>query len=346
MTFIAEIYSQPDVIQATIDAARPQLTAIQSLLDRARSGEFHQIIFSGMGSSFSVVYPTILRLIECDLCIHAVEASELIHYQSNLIHDDSLVIFISQSGNSAEVPGLLKTAHERGAPVLAITNTPDSPLHRGATETLFIHAGAEATVSSKTYTCSLAMLHLLATALLEEDMQQAAADLNALVSHIREQLSEWHQSARTLAEQWRNTGAIEYLGRGYSTASALTAALISKESMKLPTEALNAGQFRHGPIELVDRDFTGVLFAGDRKSRQLNAELGQDIARLGGHLAVISETDLEVPDTVWLRVPECTPALLPLTEIVPVQLLCAELSAKRGFEPGHFRYIGKVTSHE
>ncbi|MBA3872517.1 MAG: SIS domain-containing protein [Anaerolineae bacterium] len=345
-TFVSEIYDQPDRIVATVLSVQKQLETLQPLVQKFQQGDFQRVVFTGMGSSLSCVYPSLLRLNRQGLSIHVVEASELLYYQTSLLNLNTLLVATSQSGRSAEIPGLIEIAAKNQSTLLGITNTADSPLYEHSNATLLMQAGLEATVSTKTYTCTLALLHLLTTALLNEPVTEAITDILALAESIRGYLDQWQQQVAALAHNWAGTGFLEYLGRGTSLASATTAALISKESIKIPTESMNAGQFRHGPIELVDKDFTGILFLGDALTSDLNSELARDIVGYGGRLAVISHTDLGLPNTTWIAIPECHPMLMPLVEIIPIQLLCAAMSVQRGYEAGQFRYISKVTLQE
>ncbi len=344
--FIAEIYSQPDVILETLQAVQTQLHDLKPLLTQIAEGRFQKIVFTGMGSSCSAVYPSQLRLLMHDMDVRVVEASELLHYQSRLVTSSTLLVAISQSGRSAELMPLLDLAQDRHATVLGITNTPDSILDQRSDFTLLMKAGAEATVSTKTYTCTVALLHLLTSAIIGTSL---AADVDAITpvaEGIRQRLGGWQQQMASLADQWGSSGFIEYLARGHSMASANTAALISKESIKMPTESMNAGQFRHGPLELVDEQFTGMLFMGGNSTEQVNLRLAKDILDHGGQLTVISQKAIPLTVALWVEIPTCSPELLPLAEIVPVQLFCAELSVRRGYEAGAFRYISKVTVQE
>jgi glucosamine--fructose-6-phosphate aminotransferase (isomerizing) len=345
--FFSEIYSQPDVIARTAEAALPQLNALAPLLLRLRQGDFRRILFTGMGSSFFVLYPSLRRLAGlATIDAQAVEAAELLHYRQAMLTPKTLLIIVSQSGRSAEIPGLLELARNSQSVVLGVTNTPGSILAQGSHHVLTMQAGEEATVSTKTYTCTLALLHLLTTALLGQDTAAEARQIVSLAGDIRARLDDWRDQMSGLAERWKETPFIEYLGRGHSMASVSTAALISKESIKLPTEGQNAGQFRHGPIELVDARFTGVLFWGEAATHPQNFELARDIIRYGGQLAQIGQAASELPGVESILIPACAPALLPLPEIIPVQLFCGEMSIRRGYAAGQFRYIGKVTVNE
>lgn len=337
--FVGEVYSQPNALIETAHAIADQLETLDF-------GKAERRLFTGMGSSAAAVYPSLLRLNAGGVDAHAIEASELLYYRADALTASTGLIFISQSGRSAEIAPLLDLATARHLSVLGITNTPGSPLHERSNAALVMRAGEEATVSTKTYTCTLATLHLLTTALLGEDISAAVEEIEQVANALRSHLGGWQEQMNALAERWETTTFVEYLARGYSTASATTAALISKESIKMPTEGMNAGQFRHGPLELVDERFTGMLFLGDERARQVNLTLARDIVRLGGQLVILSPTDPEIAGATWTALPDCPPALLPLAEIIPVQFFCAAMSVRRGYEAGQFRYISKVTTQE
>ena len=345
-TFIEEIDAQPDAIIETADAIQGQIDSLRPLLDRLRTGQLRRIIFTGMGGSISGVYPSLLRLTAKGLDARVVEASELLYYQGRLLNAETLLVITSQSGRSVEIPAVLDMAQKAETPVLGITNTAGSILHQNSQVALLTKAGEEGTVSTKTYTCTLTALHLLTTAILNEDISATAADILSVAEAIRSQLDSWRDQITALGNAWADTRFVEFLARGASFASAATSALIFKESVKLPTEAMNAGQFRHGPLELVDQRFTGIIFMGGAATRELNAALARDIAQYGGRLALVSTVDMALPGTHPIPLPEMHPALLPLVEIVPVQLFCADMAVRQGYQAGQFRYITKVTAHE
>jgi glutamine---fructose-6-phosphate transaminase (isomerizing) len=345
-SFATEIFEQPDALLATVELVEPQIENLASTLLRIRAGEVQRIVFTGMGGSLSGVYPSVLRLTAGGIDARAIDAAELLHYHAGILSAHTLLIVISQSGRSAEIPGLLELAKRQGAAVLGVTNTPESILHQGSQAALITQAGAETTVASKTYTCTLAALHLLTSAILGDNLEAEMTHITAIAEVIRARLDGWRDQMSGLAEAWAQTGFVEYLARGYSLASAATSALITKESVKIPTESMNAGQFRHGPIELVDERFTGIFFMGEAGTFDLNHKLAADIVRYNGRLALVSPTDAGLAGTTWIQMPDCPPALLPIAEIVPVQLFCVALSMQHGYQPGEFRYSSKVTTQE
>ena len=335
-----EIRSQPEVIRKTIQSVRAALPALAPFAADLKNGR--QVVITGMGGSFSAGTLAQFGLIENGVQAVTVESSELLYHAQHLFDPRPLFIMISQSGESREVVRLLEALDKRNAecPIIGITNTPDSTLEQGSTQTLLIQAGEEKTVSTKTYTCTLAALVLLTAALTGWD---AAPQVEQAAHAIETALPDWEAQAKQIAERIGKTTFIEFLGRGASRASALTAALITKETAKLPTEGMVGGQFRHGPLEVLAPEITVVLFMGTQIERTLNDALATDIEARGASVIRIGSG---VQGDLGFNIPALDDFVMPIAEIVPVQLLAAELAAQRGFPVGEFRYGTKVTTTE
>src|ERR1700759_475863 len=109
---------------------------------------------------------------------------------------------------------------------------------------------------------------------------------------------------------------------------------------------MGVASFRHGPIEVVDQRFRGLIFVPRGKTRDLNLSLAQDIKRFGGCVRLIGPKDGEDPSLRWLDAPSCPDMLAPLVEIVPVQVAAMRLAELRGIAVGMFRYVTQVTRDE
>jgi glutamine---fructose-6-phosphate transaminase (isomerizing) len=109
---------------------------------------------------------------------------------------------------------------------------------------------------------------------------------------------------------------------------------------------MGVASFRHGPIEVVDRHFKGIIFVPNGKTRGLNLSLAEDIHRFGGRVRVIGPQDFNVPGLQWIDSPLCPDMLAPLLEIVPVQVAAIRLAELHGIAVGSFRYTTQVTRDE
>ncbi len=343
MSLRDEIREQPEVIRRTIQSVIANLATIQSQASNLKAR--HQIVITGMGGSFAA--GTLCQLILSEGGINALtlESSELLYHYRPLLDSQPVIIMISQSGESGEIVRLIAELQKQSndTPIIGITNAAGSTLATKSTYSLLIQAGAEKTVSSKTYTCTLAALVMLGSALIGGAEDSTIRSLEQAAGAIETALPEWEERAKTIAEHVHEIGFMEFLGRGVSRASALTGALITKETAKLPTEGMVGGQFRHGPIEVLAPNTAVTIFTGSGMERDLNEILAKDIEN---HNAPVIRIGSDVQHDLGFNLPPVDELVRPMVEIIPVQLLAAELAALRGFPVGEFRYGTKVTTTE
>jgi glutamine---fructose-6-phosphate transaminase (isomerizing) len=339
-----DIHEQPTALRRMVNTAGPGLNALRPYAEKLRNGAFKRVVMTGMGGSAFAIYPAQIYLIERGIQTMPVEASELLHYESSLLDPQTLLIMISQSGRSVEVQRLVERTAGK-LPVIAVTNDLSSPLAVGSEVTLNVNAGVELSVSTKTYSCTVAMLHLLARALSGAPIDAALDDVRRVADTIERMMPTWERQVDDLAGQLDANRFIVFLGRGPSRASALTSALITKETAKMPTEGMIGGQFRHGPIEVVSPGVAIVIFAGPSRTRTLDLALAADLAVRDGRVVLVG-ADQDVLGVLSIETPDVDEWTAPIAEIVPIQVLAARLAERRGIEPGKFRYIQKVTATE
>ena len=345
--YLAEIAEQPGILDRLgrdFDAAWGEaLTRVHSDLG---SGRFDRVILTGMGGSLHGAHPAYHALSRA-LAIPVLlwEAGELTQQAPGVVTPRTLLIAISQSGESGEVRRLTE-AERRPACVISVTNGPDNALARWADIAVATRAGPERTASTKTYTAGLAAAHLVA-AHLTGKASGAAGDVRALSRTFADVISQMPTHAEAAARHLGHTTPLTVIGRGDSYASAAMAALLIEEAAKLPCEALTGGQFRHGPLELVRDGFRAVAYLGEGVARPLTEALVDRIASLGGRVVVIGTNPGPASDAVLpIALPEVSPGLLPALEILPVQFLVIPLAIARGFEPATFLNAQKITTGE
>jgi glucosamine--fructose-6-phosphate aminotransferase (isomerizing) len=338
--YVRDILDQPGALARTLDALE-RAAAPGHLVEGVARGRFRKVVLTGMGSSFHALYPLHLRLVECGVPSLLVETSELLHYMPSLLGPGSLLVVVSQSGESAEILRLLEMAPHR-LPVVGVTNTPSSALARQSEFAVVAQAGEEATVSTKTYVASLAALEWLGAALSGADPAPLLAALHRAVAFIAEYLAAWETHVDSLTGFLEGVGSIFLVGRGRSLAAAGTGGLILKESAHFPAEGMSSAAFRHGPLEMVRPDVLVGVFAGQARTVALNRSLADDVARWGGKLVWIGEdADLHA----W-RIAVPSEETRTIMEILPVQIMSLALAASAGHEPGVFVHLKKVTSVE
>jgi glucosamine--fructose-6-phosphate aminotransferase (isomerizing) len=294
-----------------------------------------------MGSSFHALYPLHALLTSRGFTTVMAETSELVYYLPRLFDCQTLIVAVSQSGRSVEIVRLL---HEnaRRAPIIAVTNTDDSPLALQADSVFLTRAGQEFSVSCKTYVTALVALRQLGSLLGNADPEETLAELAQAAPAVRHYLDSWRAHVFELAACLEGVRHLFLIGRGGSLAAVGTGALTIKESTHRHAEGMSSAAFRHGPIEMLSEETFVIVFAGDEKTRALNAKLFEDIRQKGGRAELLGK-DAELSS---LRIPPVPESVLPILEILPVQMLTLALAAQTGSEAGRFTLGAKVTTIE
>lgn len=347
--FLAEILEQPDALgRAVAGFARAEEAAV-AIGERIHRGDFDRVILTGMGGSLFGCHSLLLALTaRLPIPVTTWDASELIHQAPAALTGRTLLVAVSQSGESAEVVEVTRLPRRPGASI-AITNGPENSLARWADVEICTSAGPEEAVSTKTYTAGLAAQALLAQVLGQGDPAPVAEQIRAVAADLAAYLADWPSRIDPLAEFLGPCQTLAYLGRGYSLSSACTAALITTESSKVFCLGVSAAQFRHGPIELARPGLKVVIFAGSGPTRRLNENFAGELAAYGAQVVLITpqpQAGLDGPNLLQSALPVAPAPLLPILEIVPIQLLTQHLAEAQGFRPATFQRTAKVTDRE
>jgi glucosamine--fructose-6-phosphate aminotransferase (isomerizing) len=267
-----------------------------------------------------------------------------------------LVIAVSQSGETADTLGALKTAQESGARVLAVANVVDSMIARASHGALYTHAGPEIGVAStKCFTTQLAALMLLALYLGRRrgvvqpaDARQALDILLSAPSAVRRVL-ERSDEVYEVARRWQHAQHMLFLGRGFGYPIALEGALKLKEISYAHAEGYAAGEMKHGPIALIDEQMpVVVVLPRDRHYDKTLANVQEVRARDGRVIAVASDGDDVIGSLAEqvLRIPDVPELIQPLLTVVPLQLLAYYIADLQGTDVDQPRNLAKVVTVE
>jgi glucosamine--fructose-6-phosphate aminotransferase (isomerizing) len=338
--YLDDLLDQPRALRATWGRLKEDAVfeRIASACVRAR---FERVVLTGMGGSFFGFHPLSIELAERGWTPLMIETSELIHYYPQLLTASTLVIAVSQSGRSAETVRLLEMNRGK-ATIIGVTNDASSPLGTGAEFTVPIVAGEEFSVSCKTYVSTLLALRLIGAALCGVAIAPRLRDLEAAPDAVQGYLANWKSHAAELADSIGEARNVFLVGRGASLAAAQAGALIIKESDHVHAEGMSSAAFRHGPFEMLQRDVFVGVFAGDAKTRALNEQLFEDVRGTGVRAVLFAEG----AKAESCRLPGAHPALSPIVEILPAQMMTLALAALKGREPGRFERVGKITAIE
>jgi glucosamine--fructose-6-phosphate aminotransferase (isomerizing) len=289
-------------------------------------------------------------------------ASEF-EYCSPMIGPHELTIFITQSGETADTIGALSVAAGKGAKTLAICNVVGSMIAQRADAVIYTHAGTEVAIAStKAFTAQLAALFLFAVYLGEkrgvlprEAAQRHVRELLALPDKLQKALGA-NSVCEQLAEKYVMASDFLFLGRGVHFPAALDGALKLKEVSYIHAEGYPAGEIKHGPYALIDATMPIVFLAardandaGSMQRYNMTLQNMRDVkARLGRIIAVAVEGSDEVraisKDVIFI--PEAPELLLPLVEIVPLQLLAYHMALQRGLNVDKPRNLVKAVTKE
>ncbi len=286
----------------------------------------------------------------------SVDVSSEFRYRDLLIDKQTLVIAISQSGETADTLAGVREAKRRGSAVLAICNVLGSTLTREADGVIYTHAGPEIGVAStKAYTAQLVALYIFAFYLAEIrnilPQEQINKYLVALrkVPALQQEVLKKQQSIAILAHRHSHFGSFLYLGRNINYPSALEGALKLKEISYIPAEGYAAGEMKHGPIALIDEYRAVVCIACESKVYEKMVSNLQEIkARKGKIIVIATQGDEKIKEHAEeiIYVPECSELFSPLVIALPLQLIAYHVAVKRGCDVDQPRNLAKSVTVE
>ncbi len=284
-----------------------------------------------------------------------IYASEF-RYADVPIDENTLVLAISQSGETADTRFAALSAKEKGATVIGVVNVVGSSLDREADFTLYTHAGPEIGVAAtKTFTAQLTIL-FLAAALFgkergrfgEEEFYRLVELISALPPKV-ERVLELSEFISELATRYRKFKDFLYLGRWLSYPIALEGALKLKEISYIHAEGYPAGEMKHGPIALIDENMPVVIVAPkDRVYEKIVSNLEEVLSRKGKVISVGFEGDklLEKKSESFIPIPAVDELLTPIVSVIPLQLLAYHIADQLGLDVDQPRNLAKTVTVE
>jgi len=338
-SYIDDITEQPAALRRQADSALPAALADVELRDHDR------IILTGMGSSDYASVPIERALAARGLPVVRLDAGQLLDVPER-VTDRTLLWATSQSGRSGEVAALADrlTGAHKPAVTIATTDDTTSPLAGMADIVLELHSGPEATVSTKSYLNTLAVQHRALALMTGASVTAVDEDVRRIADDVAALLTEWPAADEFAEAAWNAPRArFAYIGIGDDAATALTGALITKESSKVPVEGFVGGAFRHGPYELAGPGLTAVLFGPGAQADPFLPGLARDLVRSGATVLTVGPRAYD--GTQLLATPDRDSALARLAVgSVRTQLLTLAFAKATGEVAGRFRFGQKVTA--
>jgi glucosamine--fructose-6-phosphate aminotransferase (isomerizing) len=356
---LKEIHEQP---QAIIDTMRGRIlqesgdVQLDLELHNGSLGRMRRVVLVACGTAWHACLVGKFLLerlagIPCD-----VDYGSEFRYRDPILDEDTLLVVVSQSGETADTLSALETARERGSPVLAVCNVVDSSIARRASGVLYTHAGPEISVAStKAFTTQLTALFLLALHLGRQRGVVDAArgrrllgELVALPAQVKEALGCEKQIER-VAKKYGKADDFLYLGRGINYPVALEGALKLKEISYIHAEGYPAGEMKHGPIALINEEMPVVVLIPHDAVFQKTLSNLKEVEARGGRIIVVTDSPSpELEDVAWevLSVPRTGELLTPILLTIPLQLLAYHVAIYRGTDVDQPRNLAKSVTVE
>ncbi len=334
---LKEISEQVDTIKRAMQQEKSVIDFVTDEMKRA-----HGVFFVGCGTSYhaclagSYIFSRVAKV-----HVNVVLASEFPNYE-HFLNDKSLVIALSQSGETADVLEAVKVAKGKGSKVISLVNVMGSSLTRHSDKFLMLNAGPEICVAStKAYTSQLSILTLLAYNLAGK-YDEVKDRLNYLWNIIYNLTARnTRENIKSLAGKLKDKRDIFLIGRGLQYATALEAALKIKEISYIHAEAFAGGELKHGTIALIEDGTPCIVFASEENEREILSNATEVKAR-GGYIIGVAPKNNPVFD-FWIKVPEAGNEN-PIVQIIPMQILAYKLAVVRGNDPDRPRNLAKCVT--
>jgi len=364
---LKEIYEQPRAVRDTTIGRVSQTTGRVYLdemeISEAEFRQFTSIKAIACGTSLHAAMAGKYMLEELARIPVEIDYASEFRYRDPLLDDKTLVIAISQSGETADTIAAVRESKEKGAKILSICNVQGSMLTRESHGTVLTHAGPEIGVAStKAFTSQMTVLYLLALylgqqrgVLTEEESLEHVRALNGLPVKM-ETLLGCDEEIEKLSREFHRAHDFLYLGRGINYPIALEGALKLKEISYIHAEGYPAGEMKHGPNALIDEDLP-VVVVSTRDENSATSKLRYEKtlsnmvevkARDGVVIAVVTEGDneaREIADHV-IEIPHASDLTSPILSIIPLQLLAYHIGVRRGCDVDQPRNLAKSVTVE
>jgi glucosamine--fructose-6-phosphate aminotransferase (isomerizing) len=359
---LKEIHEQPKALK---DTMHPRLVTEGEKITDINLGEIkfgdewknaNRIVITACGTAFhaGVVAKYLFEKL-ARIPVEADVASEF-RYRSPILNKGDIFIVISQSGETADTLAALRLAKEKGAHVLAITNCVGSTISREADDVMYTWAGPEiAVASTKAYTTQLMCLCLIALKLAfvrgeiqTEEFQRLLAELNRIPEKAEEVLKDKSAIQRFVSKNF-NKEKVFFIGRQFDNATSLECALKLKEISYMHSEAFSAGELKHGPIALIDRNTLVVATATNPMLYEKIAGNIVEVKSRGASTLVVTQDSgdaFESSADEIIRIPQTDEFFEPMISIIPSQLFAYYCSVLRGNDPDRPRNLAKSVTVE
>jgi glucosamine--fructose-6-phosphate aminotransferase (isomerizing) len=357
---LKEIFEQPqgiiDTMRGRISEERGEVYLEEINLDAEEIKKIKKIVIVACGTSWHAGLVGKFMIEEMTRIPVEVELGSEFRYRDPIIGPDTLLVAITQSGETTDTLAAVKEGKEKGVRVVSICNVVESSAARASDGVIYTHAGPEIGVAStKAFTTQLVSLYLLSLyisrikgVLGPDEVKGKLAELVQVPGYVERCLSA-NDAIRALARKYMNASDFLYLGRGINYPIALEGALKLKEISYIHAEGYPAGEMKHGPIALIDDRMPIVIAVTKNKTyEKVLGNIEEVKARDGIVIAVATEGDDEIKkkadDVIYI--PDCDPVMTPIVLVIPMQLLAYHVADLKGTDVDQPRNLAKSVTVE
>lgn len=349
--YLQDVLHQPEALVKAIEIyfSEGYIKKVKSIIKSFRISANSSLYFTGMGSSLHSAYGPVMFLNSNSVRAFCKSSSDFLYYGTDLVKEDDVVVIISQSGESIEVIKLVNELRKKKIKnILLVTNSVNCCVGKKIKKIVPMCLEPEDFVATRTYLSSVIINMIIAYLITGKSLVPLKDELDAVLITMSEYLKNYKKNSKMIEEFLGDVNHLEFLGRGPGYASALVSALCMKEYSKIPNEAMELGEFRHGPFEIVNKDFKAFVFAPKGITYDISIKAAQDLAGKGAKVVLVTNGDPDFINRNILTV--CLKGgneyLSQIRDFLPHQLLNQALADKLNVRKDGWIYGNKVTSEE
>ena len=356
---LKEIFEQPEALENTMrgrlvpSEGTVKFGGLEAIENRLRA--INKLTITGMGTARLSGVISEYAFEELARIPTKVEYGSEFTYRSAAVDENTGLIAISQSGETADTINAVKEAHRKGMLTLGVVNVIGSSLSREVDAGIYNHVGPEiAVASTKASTSQVLLLAMLAVylgrmrGLSKSEGQEIIKAMQRLPSQVKQCLNN-APSIEAMARKYKNSNSFLFLGRKYNTGAAIEGALKLKECANVHAEGINSTELKHGPLSLIDANLPSLVIAPNDSMYEKNKTCIQEIKARSGTVIVITTEGNEEIRTISddvIYIPSTLEMLFPILAFIPMQLFAYYMAIERGNDVDKPRNLAKSVTVE